>query len=596
MEELNTIYKQMDNEFLGDNFISKNNITQKLIKIRNETENQKLIKTSQIEIDCLEFYLEEGKLEPTYKIISADGTERKIPNLDLFDKDYYTYIQKRIENTSNKHLKSRYCMVIVEGKRDNKYAQKLININLSIIKELEEKLSKENIDTLLEYILNTYIIATKFKYGKEKIEEVILNIVKNPSYNNTEFYNLKLNLIEFMLKEKKKFKVKYDLKELNSLCWELLKDLENKKIYYSILYLSGLGIKIENKLKDNHNDWKMITARTYENMALEHENKLAKQCLLLKSMNLYKEIKNKNKIEELTEIYDNVKEANNPNKVSIKIEGLNKIFKELNNRANEISSDNYLIIINELMHNYNILVGRHENFEEFVENNHRRSILFYIQNMVFDKRGNILKKYKTNNEKKEFLLNFNYYTFFISEICSFYLNQLLILSISKGNLTAQNILEFIENETWLGNKKGGKLSFDYLSILSKIINKYFLEINAKLKHSDRNPQFDLPMSTLVLKIEGIIRDMCKSLDISTTHIKNGESEEKNLNLLLKEDKLKEFIGKDDIFYLKYLLIDKKGKNLRNEIAHSLLPPQSYNINNMNLVLLALFRLIKYEFK
>ena len=595
MNDLQYIYKQMEKEISEDIFLS-GDISRNLIIIRNENKDPNISRKAQIEINCFDFYLNDGKLDPLYKFISPDGTEVKIPDLNFFSEDDYNYIQKRAEETSNKYLKSRYYMILVEGKRDHISAQKLININLSILNEMKEDLEEEKLIIFLNYLINTYVVATSFNFKeKEEIKSFILEIIQNKSYNNSQHYIIKTRLIELILNEKKNFE-EIDYNDLNLNLMELLKDLENKKMYSHIINLSELGIKIENKLKTNNFKWKLNIAKTYETMALEHDNRLAKQQLLLKSIKKYKEIKDLNKVNELTSIFDELKGTIKLNEISIKIEEFSEISVELDYLANEISNENHYIILNELMNNYNCLVGRYNNFEELVKNiNQKHRLSFDFPKIVYDRRGNILKEYKTLNERKEFALNSNY-SLFISAICSYYLNNLIILSIMKGNLNARNLLEFIENETWIGYKIEDKLAFSHLFYLVPIINNYFFEMNQYLKHPDYAPHFVLTMNSLILRIEGIVRDMCKNLDISTTYIKNGVTEEKNLNLLLKEEKLEELIGKDDLFFLKYILIDKGGINLRNEIAHSLASPQKYNLNNVNLLLLALLRIIKYELK
>ena len=259
----------------------------------------------------------------------------------------------------HKYLKSRYCMIIVEGKRDHIFAQKLIEINLSIINEMKDNLSKENLLIFLDYLINAYVIAAKFNFKiQEEIKHFILKLVKNSYYDNAEFYILKIKLIELMLKEKKNFKNE-DFKYLDFHCWNLLKDLKNKKMYYHLVNISELGIKIENKLKTNNYNWNLIIAKTYETMALEQENRLPKQQLLLKSIKKYKEIKDSEKVNELTSEFDSLKETIELNEISIKLDEFSEILVELDCIANEISNENHYIILNELMNEYTYLVGRY---------------------------------------------------------------------------------------------------------------------------------------------------------------------------------------------------------------------------------------------
>ncbi|MFR5821348.1 MAG: DUF4209 domain-containing protein [Methanobrevibacter smithii] len=56
----------------------------------------------------------------------------------------------------------------------------------------------------------------------------------------------------------------------------------------------------------------------------------------------------------------------------------------------------------------------------------------------------------------------------------------------------------------------------------------------------------------------------------------------------------EKMGQNNIFFLKYLLIDNCGLNIRNEAAHSLLALNEYNYVNATLLLVALLRLCKYN--
>ncbi len=71
--------------------------------------------------------------------------------------------------------------------------------------------------------------------------------------------------------------------------------------------------------------------------------------------------------------------------------------------------------------------------------------------------------------------------------------------------------------------------------------------------------------------------------------------EKDLNALLREERIKELFDEDDLLFFKFLLVEKAGYNLRHKVAHSLMLFQEYNINYMHLLILTLLRLAKYDF-
>ena len=56
------------------------------------------------------------------------------------------------------------------------------------------------------------------------------------------------------------------------------------------------------------------------------------------------------------------------------------------------------------------------------------------------------------------------------------------------------------------------------------------------------------------------------------------------------------IQKDDLFFFKFLFSEKAGYNLRNDIAHSLLPIEGYNLHVIQLMIIALIRFGKYQIK
>jgi hypothetical protein len=69
-----------------------------------------------------------------------------------------------------------------------------------------------------------------------------------------------------------------------------------------------------------------------------------------------------------------------------------------------------------------------------------------------------------------------------------------------------------------------------------------------------------------------------------------------LNALLHVEKLKELFDEDDLLFFRFVLVEKGGYNLRHNIAHSLIIFQQYQIHFMELLLLILLRIGKFNFK
>lgn len=58
--------------------------------------------------------------------------------------------------------------------------------------------------------------------------------------------------------------------------------------------------------------------------------------------------------------------------------------------------------------------------------------------------------------------------------------------------------------------------------------------------------------------------------------------------ILANEKIAQALGEDLLFYIKLLFNDKRGLNLRNTVAHGILPPSMFNKSTANLILHTLF--------
>ena len=108
----------------------------------------------------------------------------------------------------------------------------------------------------------------------------------------------------------------------------------------------------------------------------------------------------------------------------------------------------------------------------------------------------------------------------------------------------------------------------------------------------------LPIDSLTLKIEGILRDYCNNVGIVTFFQrtdKNGTKvQEKDINALLHEPELADHFSNDDILLFKFILVEKTGYNLRHKVAHSLMSYADYDISIIHILLLILLRLSKIQ--
>lgn len=104
-----------------------------------------------------------------------------------------------------------------------------------------------------------------------------------------------------------------------------------------------------------------------------------------------------------------------------------------------------------------------------------------------------------------------------------------------------------------------------------IVPKDRVRLYAKGLAAGFNGDFIVSSHLLIPQLENSIRFILEKNDVVVTTISNnGIQEEKNVNTLLKEEKLVDLLGEDLIFILRALLIEKSGDNFRNDISHGLM--------------------------
>jgi hypothetical protein len=86
----------------------------------------------------------------------------------------------------------------------------------------------------------------------------------------------------------------------------------------------------------------------------------------------------------------------------------------------------------------------------------------------------------------------------------------------------------------------------------------------------------IAMHLLIPQIEASIRHVLKHEGVVTsTHESDGTQKEWDLNILLWKPEVEQILGPDILFDLRGILTEKFGHNLRNDLAHGLLPEGGY---------------------
>ena len=225
-----------------------------------------------------------------------------------------------------------------------------------------------------------------------------------------------------------------------------------------------------------------------------------------------------------------------------------------------------------------------------------------LQNMlpvsIQDKFGNTAAQYITDEERAKFSLLRTYE--FHMQIASQTIIQYFVEALRADKISANSIISLL-NQTWMGEdvsrrSNGRDINFSYIKLIESGINSFFDELLKWKADSNYLPNFVSSTDSLVLKAEYFLREFCYFLGIATFRPnpkQQGIIMEKTLDNLL--DDLEGKISDNDHFFIKFILTEKAGYNLRNRIAHGLMDNVDYGLEYPILSILIILKLSNYQF-
>ena len=133
--------------------------------------------------------------------------------------------------------------------------------------------------------------------------------------------------------------------------------------------------------------------------------------------------------------------------------------------------------------------------------------------------------------------------------------------------------------------------------------RVFIELDTFFADNDYELDYVTITDSLVLKIETLIRNFCEKIEIATFKTRQKGKDklvmEKLLDDLLADIKSSDInhtgFDEEDRIFIKYVLSEKAGLNLRNKVAHGLMDINEYSFSNIILILSIILKISKYSF-
>jgi hypothetical protein len=560
------------------------------------------VRIAQIETITFGFRIENGSLAPYARLPNNTGELIDIPNMSDFKDNDCEYLIKRYKESAHPMLKARYAHVLWKcQRRDWSCANKAIDDYFDLIKIFE---TKDSINpqktlgiTITGFIRVICKLVCSINHDHEKIKSEIFRLLNGFNTKSPSFFVLKFDIIQIILDFPKIF-LKSDLVSLTDLCWILGQDLiKQNNLHFAIRFFE-MGERIDRKLEKPHDKWRRKIAEIYESMmqsALSNEKFDLASTFCLHAIEEYQKINDHEKKNALSKILATIKLKFTYKEISqeIDLSDYIKYCKQIGIQINQLESFEiveFFLSEKALIPDLNVVKQRAKEIDQ------KYVLTRIFPTVLYDSYGNPIQIFSTDTEKNHYSI-LQQYKLELEMRNQFLIKEIIITMILEGKVNSDVIIEYLKHFSWIGNDfdillpNQKSISYSWLELVRPSLDNFFYEMAIRITFPTYHPNLILFIDSFILKLEGIIREFCKRIGVPTFISKReGIAYEKVLEDLLREEKLSDFFYDDEIFFLKFILIEKAGYNLRNRTAHALMIPSEYAMQYAFYLIIAFLKL------
>lgn len=530
------------------------------------------------------------------------------PDIREFKKEDFDYLYDRFKTTKNIYAKTEYGLVLFysKNKQDNDFVTELLTSLFDLLETYIEKAKlKDDKDHYIIYsrtvLANALHIANNRKAVPE-VETIFKALIKytfniHQSWDITHRSTLRtiIDFTDFAVQYFKDFKQTVDVNKFIDKNWEAAKSLSNTYAWGAV-YIADISIKLSRKLGSDMKDLLYFKAEQYEKLAVERKGDLASVSFVEKSMSIYKSLKDEKKLKRIEQEYQKLRAEFHLGEVKQEMpqDETQRITELIKKEVKEKSEEE---IVKTLL--LTPMIRPLEDIKKWSEDSFKETML---QNMlpvgIQDKFGNTVAQYITDEERNKFSLLRTYE--FQMQIAAQTIIQYFLEAFSIDKISANSVIGLL-NQTWIGEdvsrpSNGRDINFSYIKLIESGINSFFDELLKWKADPNYFPNLVSATDSLVLKSEYFLREFCSFLGIATFRQnpkQQGIIMEKTLDNLL--DDLEGKISDNDHFFIKFILTEKAGYNLRNRVAHGLMDNVDYGLEYPLLAIIIILKLSNYQF-
>jgi len=580
------------------------------VRYRNAAQNEGEKEKAQFEIDYLLHILLDGRLFPL--VHGKTGKAEKTcnyPDLSEGGKKEFDNLLFRAENTKNPLLKAKFHHILWQcpsGLRNRRFAEAAGIHYVESIKLLLDEIPAKGNETLLNLMQqdfeNLAAICKEAKLNDVAIDKVLKQILE--IQKNIPFY-VKEQLATVVLK----YPTLFNLDSIQC-CYKAYEDHfwkeESRADPFLIIHhYAPNAIKLAQRLKVDHKKWFRLIGELHladvkndkdENRAWLNLNKL------LEARNNLKRGGDLTLLKEAEQLYEKIRPTAKIGSTTTTItrEQHQELFDYWDSRV-ELARELVKKYDSDYIYSRLILGIDFPKAAAFKEASKNLVPDFFkeVNTVILDNNGNVSLG---DDDLEEKIMLMNFYQMELDFQTIPFLYELFTKGIESGKLTSKNFIKHLASKTWIGNpyflrdQQNKDRIKSWISLLAPGIHELFTQNRVSRASTTYQASYILAIDSLVLKIEGLLRFFLDQIGQKTTVAKTKKIEAMTLNQILESEGFKKYFNENDQLFFDYLFGGEGGLDIRYNVAHCFYDDENYHVITGILIICALLRISKYNFR
>lgn len=551
-----------------------------------------------------------------------DGSQMPLywPDVANYTVKDFEYFEKRYNECNNLFAKTEYGLMAYFGQRTpssrhNDFKRQLCSELFELTKHYLSRTNGEPSDShsITHFFLSlrlTIGIAEKsnlepestnlvrYIYNKQQnwdiSNEYVLPALLNLSAILSDYFSLSNKIIDFQKVIAKNMEAAEEFKETD---------------IWGVMSLVDHNLIIEQKRNNLNTDLLVFKAKLYERLAKDAENNRNLACVGFaeNALRIYQQAKLPDDINRLEKYYSELRGKFGMMETSVEL--LKEHVDNMNEHiSNAVAQNDERGIIQHFIDSpwYDTI----KDIKHLSEKSSKETVLLsMLPTSIVDKFGNTVDTFSSEIEKKEF--NFWHTYAFSFQTGTRTMLHFFMEAYKAKKLSYNSVLSYLEgtwyNETIERKYHGRIVEVKPIDTLKPGLERFFEELGKFSEDNSYRCDFVTVIDSLTLKVEGLLRYFCEKIGIATFKTRQKGSQklvmEKLLDDLLADiahqpslrPEQKTYFDGEDRILIKYVLAEKVGLNLRNEVAHGLMDIFEYTFERIVILFCIIIKLSKYKF-